>query len=112
MAQNKKPMKDRVPFDYPVTKIADKAAYVVWKDSKVVLFYTNDLAATPSQPIMEGTERESIACVNGLAQLSRWTGEEILDRTTFYILAIIVACNIFMSAVDCMDHLRSTNSAK
>ena len=90
--------------------MADNAGYIVWKDSKVVVFYTTDLAATPTRPLIDGTDAEAIMCVNGLAALGRWTGNESMSRTTFQVPAIIVAYNTFMNSVDRMDQLRSTNA--
>ena len=84
----------------------------MWKDSKVVLFYTNDLAHTPSAAILDCSDEESILCVNGLAELERWTGTECMSRKKFMVPSIIVAYNMFMNSVDCMDQLRSTNPTR
>ena len=65
--QRKKPVARRTPFEAPTELIAEKAGYIVWKDSKLVVFYTNNLAKTPSKPILDGLSKEAIECVHGLA---------------------------------------------
>ena len=67
--QNRLPTAKRNPFQYPTHKLADKTGSIVWKDRKGVLFYTNDLATTPSQELFDGGDMETITCVNGLANL-------------------------------------------
>jgi len=42
----------RVAFVPPLDSIAKKAGYIVFKDSKVVLFYTNDLMKSSPEPIV------------------------------------------------------------
>jgi len=54
-----------------VEDVSDKYSYIFFKDSKVVLFYPNDLSATPSQPIMDGESVEMVACMHGLGKLAR-----------------------------------------
>jgi hypothetical protein len=73
-AQNSLPKAQRSPFFPPLTQIAEKAGFVVLKDNKVVIFYSNDLAATPSQPVMDATSEEAVRAVNGLCTIQRWTG--------------------------------------
>jgi hypothetical protein len=45
------PKQQRTPFIPPMKIVAENSGHIVLKDSKVVTFYTNDLATTPSQPI-------------------------------------------------------------
>ena len=73
-AEKKKPANQRTQFVAPTEIIAKNAGYIVWKDSKVVVFYTNDLSNTPSTSVLDGTSDEAILCVRGLAPLKRWTG--------------------------------------
>jgi hypothetical protein len=57
---------ERTEFVPPFDRIADSAGYIVFKDAKVVVFYTNDLKGTPSSPILEGSSNEAAgtwACV-------------------------------------------------
>jgi hypothetical protein len=91
---------------------ADKCGYMVLKDSKVVVFYTNDLAGTPPEPISDASNAKTVACVHGLASLFRWTGQEILSRREFQVPTIIIAYNVFRNGVDRMDQIRSTNPVK
>jgi hypothetical protein len=92
--------------------VAEKAGYIVWKDRKLVIFYTNNLAATPTRAIINGDNDEAIACVHGLATLFCWIGTEKMHHTQFDVPATIVAYNLFMNLVDRLDQKRSTNPAK
>ena len=92
--------------------IADKAGYIVWRDSKVVIFYTNDLLNAPTNPILDGDSEEAILCVRGLGAIRRWTGTEILHRSTFQVPAPIVAYNQYMNSVDRMDQRRAVNPTR
>ena len=76
--QKKKKKAKRTPFVLPLDLVADNAGYIIWKDSKLVLFYTNDLESTPSVSILDGKSNEAISCVRGLAPLKRWTGIETM----------------------------------
>lgn len=63
-------------FEKPMGDQSPNARYIVFKDSKVVVFYTKNLAETSSHPILDGTDPEAQACVHGIAGLHRWTGPE------------------------------------
>jgi len=99
---------DKSPFVPPLDRIADKAGFIVFKDSKIVLFYTNDLIDNPPCAITMHTDERAVHCVGGLAKVSRWTGTEVLHRTDFWVAAPIVAYNMFMNGVDRMDQYRAT----
>jgi hypothetical protein len=75
----------------PLDSIAEKAGYIVFKDSKVVLFYTNNLMENPLEPILWGTDDRAVQRVGGLAKISRWTGVENLHWTDFFVAAPIIA---------------------
>jgi hypothetical protein len=107
--QRKRPTSERVPFLPTDEHAADRAGYIIWKDTKVVVFYSNNLKSTPSRWIIPGDNAEAINCVHGLAELHRWTGDKILHRSVFLVPAPIVAYNKYMNGVDRMDQLRSTN---
>jgi hypothetical protein len=92
------------PLDWP----AEKCGYIVFKDSKLVLFYMNDLLENPAEPVLLGSDARAVQCVHGLAKLSCWTGTEVLNRTDFLVAAPIVAYNMFMNGVDHMDQYHST----
>jgi hypothetical protein len=66
-AEKKMPANQRTPFVAPTELLAENAGCIVWNDSRLVVFYTNDLASTPSRPILDGTRDEAILCVRGLA---------------------------------------------
>ena len=54
--------------------IQKNCGYIVFKDKRPVLFYTNDLKDTPKKRI-QGVNEESVRCVGGLLILKRWTDE-------------------------------------
>ena len=45
---------ERTGFVPPFDWIADSAGYIVFKDAKVVIFYTNDIKVAPSLAFLEG----------------------------------------------------------
>lgn len=110
--QRKKPPSERSAFVVPTELVAEKAGYIVWKDTKVVVFYTNDLCDTPTRAILDMDDDEAKHCVHGLAPIERWTGNESLHRSIFMVPAIIVAYNMFMNSVDRMDQRRATNPTR
>ena len=71
--------------------------------------YTNDLARTPSAPIIQGRMMEAQMLVHGLETLQRWTGVEVMTKSKCKVPATIVAYSCFMNAVDRMDKICSTN---
>lgn len=100
---------EKQKFIPPTDLVASNAGYIVFKDSKVVIFYTNDLAGTPDHAIMDGTLTETAMLCHGVSKIHRWTGCEIMKRTCFEVPVQIIAYNMFMNGVDRMDQLRSTN---
>jgi hypothetical protein len=89
-----------------------KAGYIVWLDSKPVIFYTNDLFCDVPEDIIPGTSDEAVKCVHGLVDIQRWLGSESFCRTTIRAPAIVVAYNYFMNGVDRMDQQRAVNPTK
>ena len=94
----------------PKDMVAEKSGYIFWKDSKLVIFYCNDLKLTPSSDLLLGNEVEAITCVNCLAPVQRCTGVETLHRTKFDAPAIIVEYKMFMGGVYLMDKRLETNA--
>ncbi|OWZ13352.1 LOW QUALITY PROTEIN: hypothetical protein PHMEG_00013340 [Phytophthora megakarya] len=88
------------------------AGYVVFRDKRIVLFYTNDLVTTPSANVLDGTTREAQICCNGMGFLQRWTGTEVFRHSNVCAPAIVCAYNKYMNAVDRFDQLRSTNPTR
>jgi len=99
---------NQTPFVPPLELRSEKAGYIVFKDSKVVIFYTNDLFEMPPEPMLQSTDERAIKCMHGLAMISRWTGTEVLHWTDFFVPAPIVAYNMFMNGVHHMDQRRAT----
>jgi hypothetical protein len=54
---------------------------------------------------MLGSDERAIKCIHGLVNISRWMETEVLHCTDFFVLAPIVAYNMFMTGVDHMDNL-------
>ncbi len=92
--------------------VAEKTAFIVWKDSKLVIIYTTDLNSTPSRDIIMGSDVEAIRCVHGLVSVDRWVGVEVFRRSKMKVPAIVAAYNIFMNSVDIMDQLRATTPSR
>ena len=80
------------------------------KDSKVVIFYSNDLSGTLHVEVMDENNADAIQLVHGLSPLYCWTGSDIMNRKIFQLPTVIVAYNIYVNAVNQMDKLQSTNT--
>jgi hypothetical protein len=48
-----------------MSNISEKSGFVVLKDAKVVVFFTNDLKTTPTAPMLPMESDEAIHAVNG-----------------------------------------------
>ena len=86
--------------------IKNNCGYIVFKDKRPVLFYTNDLKETPTKRI-QGVNEESVRCVGGLLILKRWTDECTTTSKLFYVSSIIVDYNNLMNGVDSFDQVRT-----
>lgn len=75
--QNKLPARQRKEFKVPL-RLAPCAGYVVLK--KIVVFYTNGLAASPSIRVLDADSQEAVHCIHGLSPLNRWTGNEVMHQ--------------------------------
>jgi hypothetical protein len=60
----------RSPFIPPLDQIASNSGFMVFKDSKVVVFYSNDLLETPPEPILTSSDDRAIKSIHGLAKIS------------------------------------------
>ena len=90
------------------------AGYIVFKDTKKVIFYTNDLAcdvpfATPMvYSAATATECvKMVQCVRGLVKLKRWTDTSYASKTEYDVPDFIGGYNMLMNCVDVMDQYRS-----
>jgi len=95
------------PFVPLLDDPAEKCGYIVFKDSKVVVFYTNDLASNPPEHVVQGSDERAWTFVHGLAKISRWTGNEKMHHNDFLVAAPFVAYNMFMNGVNRMDQYQS-----
>jgi hypothetical protein len=76
--------------------VALNCGYIIYKDQKDIIFYTNDLASTPNELVVIGNDdNHAIHCVNGPAKLDHWTDECMLNREVFDAPAVIVAHDLF-----------------
>lgn len=110
-AQKKRPAARQTAYQ-PSLSFANRAGYVVYKDRKVVIFYSNDLHATPSVRTLPGTSDEAVACCHGLYPIQRWTDDRVLHRKIFMAPTVVAVYNRFMNGVDRVDQLRSTNPTR
>lgn len=61
----RKPPGERTAFLVPTELAVENAGYIVWKDTKIVIFYTNNLCHTPSRAFLDMDDAEAIDCVHG-----------------------------------------------
>ena len=92
------------------------AGFIVFKDTKTVVFYTNDLAFdVPFQTPMvysASTAREQLKmtqCVRGLVNIKRWTDDSYATKTDYKVPVSIALYNMLMNSVDVMDQYRANN---
>jgi len=107
-ANSKLPKAARTKFVPPFDHVSPESGYIVFKDAKVVIFYSNDLNGTPTEAIMDGSCELAQSICHGVSHVHRWTRVEIMKWTAFLVPAPIVAYNLFMNGVDRMDQLWST----
>lgn len=88
------------------------AGFIIWNDSKIVTYFSNDMNGTPREDIIIGSLDSNRKYVHGLASIKRWNGLEILHRATVHVPAVIVVYNIFMNYVDRMDQIRSASPTR
>lgn len=95
--------KDSQTSHDPVTDVVENAGFILLKDIKADLSYTNVLKGTASADILHHTPVEGIQCVQRIATLKRLTGKEATCPTDLQATEIIVAFNIFVKCADCME---------
>ena len=106
--RSKEEQKQMPPFMPSYFSAAPNAGFIVFLDKKIVVVYTNNLAGTPSERILPGTNEEAQLLVHGLVNMKRWTGGESMHRTTLKVPAVFAAYNLFMNGVDRVDQIRSS----
>ncbi|GMF26610.1 unnamed protein product [Phytophthora fragariaefolia] len=93
----------------PATFHVERVGYIVYMDRKVIIFYTNDLKATPSALTLPSSSPEAVFCCHGTYPIQRWAEDRMLHRKVFMAPTVIAAYNFCMNAVDQVGQLRSTN---
>lgn len=73
-------------FVAPKTLVSEDAGYVFWKDKKVVIFYSNNLASTPSSPIFDGDDQEAIFFVHGVIPIKGGMEWKFFIALRFWLL--------------------------
>ena len=97
------------PFQYSNGTKSENAGFIVFLDKKIVIVYSNDLAGTPTETILDGCSEEAQMLVRGfLCNIQHWVGGESLHRSSFEVPAIFAAYNLFMNAVIRLDQIRSS----
>ncbi len=101
MAANNKDVQGRKKEEQTEPQnVVKNCGYIVYNDSKIVIFYTSNLDDMPKKWFAIGNDNvDAIHCVNGLAPLHRWTDECKINHEKFEMPAIVVAYNLFMNAV-------------
>jgi hypothetical protein len=99
------PKSHRERFIPPMDNISPYAGYIVLLDKKVVIFYSNDLNGTATEPILHDSDGEAMNICWGLCPIYRWTGKEIMTRSSFLVPTPIIAYNQYMGGIDRMDQL-------
>ncbi|POM69273.1 LOW QUALITY PROTEIN: Hypothetical protein PHPALM_14459 [Phytophthora palmivora] len=114
-ARGRAPKSLKEPFEVakikfvPRVQVSNRAGYIIYKDRKVVIFYSNDLRATLSSRTLTCTSAEAVECCHCLYPIQHWTEDCMLHRKTFMAPTVIAVYNRFMNGVDRVDQLRSTN---
>ena len=93
--------------------VSEKCGYILWKDRKVVVFYTDDLLLTPDKDFLHSTDendnKDGAKFFGGFAPVLRWDTAQNLNRRTFLSPALVWLYNMFMNKVDVMDHELAVN---
>lgn len=77
---------------------SDRAGFIVLLDKRLVIFYTNDLARTPSTGVQGGDTSEANVCCHGLYPMRRWTGSEVMHRKIIMAPVIVATYNTALTA--------------
>lgn len=85
---------------------ADNAGFIVFKANVPCIFYTNNLAFTPSQQIMEPNE-DTVRCVHGLVPTETWMNVGPDHCPSKQIPAVIAAYNTLRAGVNRVQHIKS-----
>lgn len=67
------------------------AAFVVWKDFKDDIFFTNDWEDTPSTLLESGYTQEMKNLVRGIILVQRWISDEQCHRSSVRVPATVAA---------------------
>jgi hypothetical protein len=82
-----------------MTKVSENSGYVMLKDSKVIVFYCNNLKSTPTAHLLPMDNDEAINAVNGVCTIRIGTGSEVMHRSSLAVPEIVGAYNSFMNTV-------------
>ena len=87
-------IKNKIQKEKNKKKVAPKCGYIVGKDMKVVVFYTNNLIDTPTKNFLHSTNEsdseEAIRCVDGLAYVERWDDDCRNTRKKLFVQHLLL----------------------
>ncbi len=121
--KEQKKKKTRRKYEPKMGDQVDNAGFILFMDSKLCIFYSNDLASTPSQQNVcsrhsdEDAIKHAWKCMHGKAPLRRYPPAKDgvkgdIGRIVYQVPAVIVAYNYFMCLVDLLDQRRANLATK
>ena len=116
--KEQKKNRTRQKYEPKMGEQAENAGFVLFMDSKLCIFYSNDLACTPSRQNISSRHsddkevEDAWECMHGRAPLRRYPPAKDgvkgdIGRIVYQVPAVIVAYNYFMCMVDLMDQRRA-----
>lgn len=89
---------------------AEKTGFIILKDQDPLVFYSNNLASTPLQQIMEPNE-DAIRCVHGVVPMDGLVNSESEDCAKAQIPAVIAAYKTLKAGVSRVENIKSHEMA-
>ena len=100
---------DHTVLTKPKSK-AKNCGYVIYKDNKNVIVYSNHLTGTPSKYILSGKTDEAVDLVHGLGEILRYDKSiYTVNKKVYNVPNVVVAYQLYMNNVDVVDQLRKAS---
>ena len=90
-------------------QISPNSGYIVWKNRKIAILFSNDLDGTPSEDILSSETEEALCCVHRTELINRWSNVSVYHQECIQSPDIVADYNIFMNGVDKLDQMSSMN---